>query len=84
MEKDEIEAMIGRMVADLFLLAEGEVSADLSPEVLPAWDSLQHLNLVMAVEQEFGLQLSPEEIQGMKSVGDMVDVVRRRLASADV
>jgi acyl carrier protein len=37
-------------------------------ENVPAWDSLAHLNLIMAVEQEFGVQFSADQIAELDSV----------------
>jgi acyl carrier protein len=39
-----------------------------SPDNITSWDSLQHLNLVLALEQEFQVQFSPEEIEEILSV----------------
>ncbi len=55
-------------MADLFGLPLEEIRPDSSPDNIPAWDSLQHLNLVLALEQEFGIQFAPEEIEQLLSV----------------
>jgi len=62
---DQIRAV----VSDVFDAAITELSADSSPETLERWDSMQHLNLVLALEQRFDIQLMPEEIETMISVG---------------
>jgi acyl carrier protein len=36
---------------------------------LEAWDSVQHLNLVLALEGRYGIQLEPEEMEGMRNLG---------------
>ena len=38
---------------------------------------MQHLNLVLAVEQEFGVSVEPEQIDKLRSVGDIVDAVEK-------
>jgi acyl carrier protein len=45
-------------------------------------DSIQHLNLVLALEQKFAVQLSPEEIDKMKSIGAIVTVIEGKLRAA--
>jgi acyl carrier protein len=40
---------------------------DSSPETIESWDSLQHLNLVLALEQEYSVQFTPEEIETLVS-----------------
>jgi len=67
------------MASDLFGVPAERITADSSPQTLEAWDSIQHLNLVLAVEEKFGVQLSPEEIEQMKSIGETVKLVESKL-----
>lgn len=46
------------------------------------WDSLAHMNLLVAIEQEFGVSFTLAELEEMKSVGDMVDMIEKKLAKA--
>ena len=43
----------------------------------PGWDSLAHLRLLMAVEEEYGLTFSPDEIAELDSVASISDAVER-------
>ena len=70
------------IASDIFAVPANQITADSSPETVEAWDSMQHLNLVLAVEEKFGVQLSPEEIEEMKSVGAAAALVEKKLASA--
>ena len=38
------------------------------------WDSLEHINLVSAVEKEFGVKFTMGQVVTMKNVGEMVDI----------
>ena len=42
------------------------------------WDSLEHINLVAAVEEEFGMKFKMKEVSGMKNVGEMLDIICER------
>ena len=44
------------------------VNEDSSPDTIEAWDSLKHMNLILAFEEELGVQFSDEEIVEMLSV----------------
>jgi len=46
------------------------------------WDSLAHINLVSAAEQEFGVRFALGELEELKNVGEMVDLIERKLARA--
>ena len=54
--------------SDIFQVPLADVTAQSSPDTIPNWDSLQHLNLVLALEQEFQIQFTPEEIEQLLSV----------------
>jgi len=75
---DQIRAL----ASDLFAISPDKLSVSSSPETVDAWDSVQHLNLVLAVEEKFHLQLSPEEIEQMKTIGDIVKIVEGKLQTA--
>lgn len=42
------------------------------------WDSLTHITLMAAVEQEFGIKFSMKEVSSMKNVGEMVSIIVSR------
>jgi len=70
---------VRRIVADIFNIPIEEVRPESSPDTIPAWDSLQHLNLVLALEQEFGVQFLPEEIEQLLSVELVGALVEEKL-----
>jgi len=70
------------IAADVFDVAEGQIDRDSSPESVEGWDSIQHLNLILALEERFGFQLSPEEMDAMRTIGQIAEIVDRRLGVA--
>ena len=48
---------------------------DSSPENVANWESLRHMNLMMALEQEFDVRFTDEQIMDMVNVGKIVDTV---------
>lgn len=67
------------VVSDLFNIPASQITAESSPETIDAWDSTQHLNFVLALEEKFGLQLSPEEMEQMRNVGEAAKVIENKL-----
>ena len=59
---------VRRIVADVFQVPVETVQAQSSPDTIESWDSLHHLEMVLALEQEFGTQFTPEEIEQLLSV----------------
>lgn len=43
------------------------------------WDSLNHILLVVAVEQRFGIKFSTGEIDGLENVGQFIDLIESKL-----
>jgi len=67
------------IASDLLGTPANRISADSSPENIEAWDSVQHLNLVLALEEKFNLQLSPEEMDQMKNIGTIAKLIEGKL-----
>jgi acyl carrier protein len=70
------------IVADVLRVPADQISRQSSPETLATWDSVQHLNLILALEQEFTLQFEPEEMDEMSSVDHILGVLERKLEKA--
>jgi len=60
----------------LGITAEG-VSDGLSPETNGNWDSLNHMNIITAVEKEFGVTMSMSDIQGIVDFATLKAVVEK-------
>lgn len=65
---------IRQLASDVFEVPLSEISPGSSPDTVATWDSLHHLNLVLALEQEFGIQFSPEEIEQLLSI-ELIDAL---------
>jgi len=69
---------VRQTVADVFLIDAQEVTSESSPDSIPAWDSLGHLNLVLALEQKFGLTFEPEQVPQLTSVQTIAEAVEAK------
>jgi acyl carrier protein len=70
---------VRNVASDLFAVPAEELTLQSSPDTIEAWDSTQHLTLVLALEEHFNFQLAPEEIEQMHTLGDVVRVVEAKL-----
>ena len=57
-----------------------DLSAESNPRTTPGWSSLAHVEFLMALEVEFSINLQPDEIMRIDTVGDALALVERRLA----
>ncbi|NUQ35063.1 MAG: acyl carrier protein [Planctomycetaceae bacterium] len=64
-----------QVIGKVFEVDSATVSARTVIRQLPGWDSLKHLKLIMAVETEFSRELTPEQIESLKTVGDIAAVI---------
>lgn len=68
------------IAANVLVIEPGLLTDDSSPEDFDAWDSVQHLSLVLALEEQFGVQFEPEEIDRMRTIGGIVRIIEGRLS----
>jgi acyl carrier protein len=73
---------VSSIASDLFSIPPDRITAETSPENVDAWDSTQHLNLVLALEEKFDFQLSPEEMERMRNIGEVVKIVEGKVQAA--
>lgn len=67
------------VAADVFQVPTVQIDPSTSPETLESWDSVQHLNLVLALEQQFGVQFEPSEMEMMTNIGAVTELLQSKL-----
>ena len=65
---------------DVFDDEEIIIDVDTTADTIDAWDSLTHVQLIVAVEKEFAVKFSTVEIMKMKNVGEFIDLINKKLA----
>ena len=65
---------------DVFDDSTLRVERSSSADTIEGWDSLAHVNLVAAIEKEFGIRFALGELADLKNVGEMLDLMERKLA----
>ena len=64
---NNIEDRIKIVMATVFSVDVEVINKQTTPHTISSWDSLKHMNLVVALEKEFGIELEYEEIEAMVS-----------------
>jgi acyl carrier protein len=57
-----------RIISDVLGTPVEYISDESSPDNIEKWDSLSHINLIIAIESEFDVSLTPEDTMDMLSV----------------
>ncbi len=81
MQREAIYAQLTPVFHDLFDDPSLVLTPDLTAAEVPDWDSFNHINLIVAVEQHFGIKFQTAELESMHTVGHLVDLIHLRLAA---
>lgn len=75
-ESDDLEAGVATLAASL--LGEDQLAPETAFDTLATWDSLVRLNLLLGLEEEFGITTQPEDVDALTSVQATAALVRAR------
>lgn len=78
MTKEKIYEMLDEVFQDVFDDEDIHVTSETTADDIEDWDSLEHINLVVAVENKFNIKFNMSEVVKFKNVGEMVDVILER------
>ena len=77
MERNEIFERLNEVFRDVFDDDTITVAEDTTAADVEGWDSLMHITLISAVEDEFDVNFNMKDVVSMKQVGDMVDIIEQ-------
>lgn len=67
-----------RIISIIMEVPIEELNKETSPDNIEKWDSLKHMNLILALEEEFNIAFSDEEIVEMLSVEIIVEILKEK------
>ena len=81
MNNAEIIADLQPVLTDILDIPDLRVSRETKASDVDGWDSLAHINLLMAVEKRYKIKFALGELQDLRNVGDMADLILEKLRS---
>lgn len=75
MTREEVFAKVQDIFRDIFDDETLEIVDSTNSSDIDEWDSLNHINLIVAIEKEISIKFSFEELATLKNVGAMVDLI---------
>ena len=78
MTREEAFERLTKVFQDVFDDNTIEIGETTTADDIEEWDSFEHINLVVAVEEEFGFKIPMGKTVTMKNVGEMVDLILER------
>ena len=79
MERKDILKQMEEIFKDVLDLDEIELTEDTTADDIDEWDSLSHIQLIVAIEKGFGIKLTAREVKELADVGEMVSCIQSKL-----
>lgn len=80
MTREEILVQVTSLLRDLLDNDSLELTLETSASEVDGWDSVTHVSLLVAVQQHFGVKFRTAELEGLRNVGQLVDLIHARMS----
>ena len=80
MDREELLRQINSIFIDVLDEEDIVIEENTTANDVEEWDSLSHIQLVVALEKYFKIRFTSKEIQSWKDVGEMVDCIQEKMA----
>lgn len=74
-----IEEKVKEIIAKVLEVEVSQINDDTAIGDIPEWDSLSHIQIVSAIEKEFGFNFTPDVMMDLEDVSDIVAAVEERV-----
>lgn len=78
MERTEILSRVQDIFRDTLDNDEIELTDTTTAEDIDEWDSLSHIQLIVAIEKSFNIKFTAKEILSWKNIGEMIDCIKSK------
>lgn len=75
MTREEVYERLTKVFCEVFDDDTIELSDETTADDIEGWDSFEHINLIVAVQDEFSFKIPMGKVVTMKNVGEMVDII---------
>ncbi len=79
---EDIYTRLSKVFHDVFDDDKIVVTPQLTASDVREWDSLSHVRLILAVQKAFGVKFSAAQTSGMKNVGELAELIRKKVKPA--
>jgi acyl carrier protein len=83
MSREDLLGEVQEVFRDVFDEPNLEITEDSNADSVPEWDSMAHLNLLTAIQQKFKVKFTLADMQHLRNVGDLLDLLERKLAEKE-
>ena len=79
MERNDILKRVEEIFREELEIEDLELNDETTAEDVEEWDSLSHIQLIVAIEKEFNLKFTSREIMSWANVGEMIDCIQKKV-----
>ena len=80
MEDSTIRGRLGQIFREVFDDDSIEIHDSVTSKDIEEWDSLNHINLIVAVERDFKVKFTMKEVSSLANVGEFIQLIRSKLS----
>jgi len=78
LDQDTLRQRLTTIFRNTFFQPDLVIDDDMTAGDVEGWDSLTHINLILAVEKEFDIALTTRDVRSMKNVGDLMQLIAKK------
>ena len=78
MSKSETYTFLTGLFKDLFMREDIVLGPDTKADDIDGWDSYKQVEIIIAVEDHYGIKMSTKEIDGLQNIGDIVALIEAK------
>ena len=79
MTRDEIMEKVNEIFQEIFDDDELVIDETTNSEDIEDWDSLEQINILVAIQDEFDITFSLDDVSDLQTVGDTIDLIERKI-----
>ena len=81
MTHEEALDVVTEIMREYFDDDDIKLTVETTADDIPAWDSMNHVNIIIAIEQRLKIKFKTSEIESLHNVGELVAVIERKTAA---
>ena len=75
----DVQEKVMQVMVNIFQVSPDKISTKTTSDDIEKWDSLNHINMIQALEQEFGIRYDQEQMVSMLSVEEIIEATKEIL-----
>jgi acyl carrier protein len=79
MNESQIQVEVADIIRDVLDQPTLDIGRDTTADQVEGWDSLNHINIVVAAEQKFNIKFKTAEIETLRNFGELVDLIAQKI-----